>query len=301
MIAVALACSAAATWLGMRDLRTGRRTARPGDRGIVRRVVERYDRSRAGRRLAARLWRAQIHMSPAAWRCAQLLVAVPVTTLLIAAGAPPVGALTGAGTAARSGASVLLRLRRRAAATALDEVAPVLARALATELAAWGSGVQAVTAACRRCSHGRAPTVVARVLEAAAVRVALGGDPASSLHRALDAAAPNLRGESPASRVTAVFALHRHDVAATAVALERLATALEADGVLRNDVRAATGEVRMSAVAVPLLAAATLAMLLATDPPALAAALTLPVLPLLGGAAVVVVLASLAARRVVST
>jgi hypothetical protein len=42
-------------------------------------------------------------------------------------------------------------------------------------------------------------------------------------------------------------------------------------------------------------------MLLATDPPALAAALTPPLLPLLALAAVVVACASLGVRRLVST
>jgi hypothetical protein len=65
--------------------------------------------------------------------------------------------------------------------------------------------------------------------------------------------------------------------------------------------RAAVAEVRMSAVAVPLIAAATLAMLLATDPPALVAALSLPLLPMLAVAAVVVVFASLGVRKLVST
>jgi hypothetical protein len=229
-----------------------------------------------------------------------VLVAVPLTTFLMAAGVPPLGALTGAATADRSVASLLLRLRRRAASRALDAAAPLLARALATELAAWGSGVQAITGASARCADGRAPVILSRVLEAAAARVVLGGDSSSSLQRALAAAAPGLPDGSRAARVAAVFALHRHDSAATAAALDRLANALEQEAAVQADVRAAGAEVRMSAVAVPMLAAATLAMLLATDPPALVAALGMPVLPLLGIAAAVVVMAAVAARRVVS-
>jgi hypothetical protein len=142
---------------------------------------------------------------------------------------------------------------------------------------------------------------VARVLQGAAARVLLGGDAASSLQRAMADVVPNRPGTSAASRVAAVFALYRHDAAATAGALERLASAQEDQAALRSDMRAAVAEVRMSAVAVPLIAAATLAMLLATDPPALVAALSLPLLPMLAVAAVVVVFASLGVRKLVST
>src|SRR5258707_2928942 len=49
----------------------------------IRSLLRRYDRSAAGRRIAARLWQAQIDMEPSSWRGAQALVALPAATLLV--------------------------------------------------------------------------------------------------------------------------------------------------------------------------------------------------------------------------
>jgi Flp pilus assembly protein TadB len=300
---LALGCLLVALVLALRDLRRDSlrsRHSRAQRAAVLRRVAAIYDRSRAGRRLAVRLWRAQVHMSPSSWRIAQVLLAIPIATTLVAAGLDAAPAFASASTATRVGGALVLWVRRRACATALDSAAPLLARGLATQLAAWGSGAQAVERAASRCAGNSSPAA-ARVLQGAAARVLLGGDAASSLHRAMSETVPRLPVASDAARVAAVFALHRHDAAATSHALERLASALEDQAALRSDVRAAFAEVRMSAVAVPLIAAATLAMLLATDPPALVAALTLPLLPMLAVAAVVVVCASLGVRKLVST
>jgi Flp pilus assembly protein TadB len=240
-------------------------------------------------------------MSPSAWRCAQVLVAAPIATVLAALGIDALPALASASTVTRLGGAMLLRFRAAAASRALDRATPALARALATELVAWGSGAQAITGAASRCTPGDGEPMASRVLQAAAARVLLGGDASSSLQRSMADAVPELPSTSGAARLAAVFALHRHDATATASALDRLAAALEEEAAVRSDVDAAVAEVRMSAVAVPLIAAATLAMLLATDPPALAAALTPPLLPLLALAAVVVACASLGVRRLVST
>jgi hypothetical protein len=300
MRAFAAVCLLLAVALGGADLRrsAGSRPAAPRP-ALLHRVAGRYDRSRPGRRLAERLWRAQVRLSPSAWRGAQVMLAAPVATTAVALGAAPLPALAAAMTVTRSGGALLLRLRRRAALRAADAAAPQLARALATELAAWGSGGQALTSAARR-AEADGPLVLRRVLQGAAAWVLLGGDATSALQRSLDEAVAGLAPCSPAARVAAVFALHRYDAAAVAAALERLAAALEADAAARRDVEAVTGEVRMSAVAVPALAGGTLAVLLAGDPPALAAALSLPVLPILGAAVLIVVCASLAARRVVA-
>lgn len=294
----ALLCLVAALWLGIVELRRNVGQVHAGARpSLLRRVGRRYDASRAGRRLAARLWSSQIPLSPAAWRAAQAMLAVPVATVAMGFGAAPLAALLTALTVTRSGGTLLLRLRRRAALRAVDSAAPQMARALATELAAWGSGGQALSGAARRC---QASVVAGRVMQGAAARVLLGGDASSALQRSLDDTAPGLHPTTAAARVAAVLALHRHDAAATAEALQRLAAALEVEVATANDARSATAEVRMSAVAVPLLAAATLVMLLIGDPAALAAALSLPLLPLLGVGAMVVVAASFAARRVVA-
>jgi len=130
-----------------------------------------------------------------------------------------------------------------------------------------------------------------------AARVALGGDASTSLHRALAQVEPRLTPTSPAVVVAAVFALYRHDAAATAASLDHLAAALEAERSARRDAAAAVGEVRMSAITVPVIAAATGALLLSSDQAALAAALSFPLLPMLAAAVVIVVLAALAARR----
>jgi len=304
MTLLALCCCVGALALAARDLRHAR-AATPGGGvhalGRLQRVAARYDRSRPGRRLANRLWRAQVHMSPAAWRFAQALALAPLATALAGFGMDAVPALVSASTAVRVVSALTLYLRRHASGAALDRVAPDLARALSTELAAWGSGGQAVTVAASRASAWSAGPMASHVLQAAAARVVLGGDASSSLHRAMLDSVPRLHPTAAAARVGAVFALHRHDSAATAQALDRLAAAVEAEAALRSDVSVAVAEVRMSAVAVPLLAAATLALLLATDHAALIAALSPPLLPLIGAAVLVVASMSIGVRRLVST
>jgi Type II secretion system (T2SS), protein F len=296
MRALALGCLLAALVLGCADLRSRTRRAGAGHApAVLARIAGRYDRSRAGRRLGVRLWNAQIHMSPAAWRAAQLMLAAPVATVAVASGATPPAGLAVAITVTRSGGGLLLRVRRGAATTAVNDAAPRLARALATELAAWGSGGQALTGAARRCEAR--DVVAGRVLQAAAARVLLGGDASAALRRALDDASPALQPSAPAARLAAVFSLHRHDAAATAAALERLAAALEDEAAAHKEATAASSDVRMSALAVPVIAGCTLAMLLATDPAALAAALSMPLLPMLGVAILVVMAASLGVRR----
>lgn len=288
----------AALLLAVRDLRHERRSH--GGSAVSLRLVHRlaaaYDASRPGRRLAERLWRAQIHLSPSRWRAAQALLTLPLGTTLIAFGVDAVPAFASASTVLRIASVLLLWSRRHAAGHAVDSAAPLIARSLATELAAWGNGGQAVMGAASRCRDG-APPAAARVLQAAAARVLLGGEAAASLRGAMDDAVQRSENRAPAARVAAVFALHRHDAVATAAALERLAAALEAQAALHSDVRAAVAEVRMSAIAVPVIAAATLIMLLATDQAALVAALSPPLLPVLAVAAVLVTIASLGVRR----
>jgi hypothetical protein len=302
MNALALLCLLAALVLGARGMRSS--STRPSSsrgRDALARVAALYDGSPMGKRLAARLWRAQIRMSPIGWRCGQLLIMVPVATLLMAAGTAVMGAWLTAASVVRGGGSLILRLRRGACRDALDVAGPVLARALATELAAWGGGPQAVIGASSRGSRSGTSPMAAWILERAAARVVLGGDASISLRRAIDDALPTLPGTSPAAQVAAVFALHRSDATATATALDRLAVALEEDAEVHRQARGAAGEVRMSAVAVPCLAAVTLAMLLTADPAALAAALSMPLLPALGAAAVAVVVAAAGVHRLVST
>jgi Flp pilus assembly protein TadB len=224
----------------------------------------------------------------------QLLVAGVVLALLVGLGVSPLAALSMTASGVRVGLAAVRRIRGARARRAVDAAAPEIARALATELAMWGNGARAIVSA--RCES----RVAARVLSGASARVVLGGDAPSSLQRALLDVAPDLHPTSAAARLSAVFALHRCDSAATAASLSRLADALESDAAAHDDVRAASAEVRMSAIAVPLLAAATLAMLLGTDPAALLAALSLPVLPIVGVCIAVVACASLAVRRLVA-
>ena len=302
---LAVAAMLAAVVLGGRELVRARRADAGAPRespaptsSFPRRIVSaiacRYDSSSMGRRLAATLWSAQIDLTPTRWRCLQLALALPVATWLIAFGMGTVAADLAGISMTRTGGRLVLRLLRSRARHALDTAAPQLARALATELAAWGSGAQAIAGALRRCTSTPA---LARALELAAARVALGGDASTSLHRALAQVEPRLTPTSPAVVVAAVFALYRHDAAATAASLDHLAAALEAERSARRDAAAAAGEVRMSAIAVPVIAAATGALLLSSDPAALAAALSFPLLPMLAAAAVIVVLAAVAARR----
>lgn len=265
--------------------------------GLVRRVTTRYDASRRGRRLGEALWRAQVDIAPWRWRCGQLAMAIPLGFLLTMAGMDPLPGIGLATTVVRTGTGVLLRLRRGRSRAATDAAAPVVARALAVEMAAWGSGTQAVLGAPRRC---RATAAAARILDVAAARVALGGEPGPSLARAIAQLEPRLRPASPMLVVAAVFTLHRHDAAATAAALEHLATAIEDQAAVRREARAAVGEVRSSAVVVPAIAGVTAAILFASDPAALAAALSFPLLPMLGGALLMVVATATIARRAVA-
>ncbi len=284
--AASLACLA----LGTRDL-ARRPHASPH---LLGGIAGRYDASRPGRRLAALLWRAHVHTTPARWRCGQLLVAVQAIVVLLLLGVAPLPAGGLAMTVSRTGGRVVLWLRRTRSRAAVDAATPALARALGTELAAWGSGAQAVSGARRRCTTVPAAT---RILDAAAARVALGGDAALSLRRAITEMEPRLPPSSPARVVATVFAMHRHDAAATAAALDRLAAALDDDRAVRREVSATVGEVRASTVAVPLIAALTAGILFMTDPAALGAALSFPLFPLLIGAVLVVALAAAVARR----
>ena len=292
---LALACACLAVGLGVRDM--ARRSRASGASATMLRLGRRYDHSPFGCRLEARLWAAQVRMAPSAWRCAQLLLAVPVATTLVAAGVGGITAVAGAFSAVRIGGRMALSARRGRGREALDAAVPQIARSLATELGAWGSGALAVTGAARRCAD---MTAASRVLDLAAARVALGGEPAASLQRALEQVEPELPSSSAARIVPAIVALHRYDAAATAASLDRLAAALDDDRAVRRETRARVGEVRMSAVAVPLIAATTGAILLSSDPPALMAALSLPLFPVLLALIAVIVGTAALARRLVS-
>jgi hypothetical protein len=296
----ALACLLGSLPLSMRPPLHGKPERRPSR---LRALLRRYDRSARGRQLSARLWRAQIDMDPSSWRCAQALVALPAATLLIAIGAPlPAGIGIGI-TVGRVGGSLLLWMRRGAAARVLDEAAPMLARALSVELSDSGSGAQAVVRAARRCDgdHTSARSrMVRRVLSRAADTVALGADGAGALRRAVDDAVPRLALDCPAAVVIAVFGLHALDSVATAAALEKLAASLEDDALMRREARAAVGDAATSAIAVPVIAAATAGILLASNPAALAAALSMPLIAVLGAAVLMVALAAAGTRRLVA-
>jgi len=307
----ALACFLSALLLGLRRAESSGVDPRPvGDRSVrefalseslAARAARRYDRTPAGVRLASRLWSAQIAFSPSAWRAAQLLVAIPLGTMIVAIGAPPAIGVCAAMSIVRGGGSLLLQVRRHRARDALDAAAPLVARALAIELSTWGSGAQAIVRAADRCrtSSSRSASVAARVLESAAARVALGGEAGDALQRAVQGASRS-RTATSAAVVSDIFALHLHDAAATAAALERLAGALDENRAVRREARATVGDVRMSAIAVPAIAAATGVVLLSSDPPALAAALSVPLLPVLGIAVVVVAAAVVGVRRLVA-
>jgi hypothetical protein len=308
----ALACFVGALILGLRRGVTQSSGAdRIGDKPapdaaggarLATRLARRYDRSSFGNRLASRLWSAQLFFTPAAWRAAQFFVAVPLATLLLAAGAQPGTAVGVAISLVRAGGSLLLWLRRGRVRDAIDWVAPLMARALATQLSTWGSGGLAVARAADRCRTSPSPgaRAVTRLLDIATLRVALGGEAGDGLQRSVQDASPRPSGMSAAAVVADIFALYRHDAAATASALERLARALEDDRAVRREARAAVGDVRTSAVAVPAVAAATGVLLLTADPPALAAALTTPLLPLLAVAAALVCIAVVGVRRLVA-
>src|SRR5258707_15741820 len=108
MTALALACLLTALVLGTLDLRA-RNLAATTPPNRLRRIASLYDRSPMGKRLAARLWRAQVRMSPSSWRLAQCLLAVPAATTLMAFSVPGVPGTLTAASIARAGGAVFLR------------------------------------------------------------------------------------------------------------------------------------------------------------------------------------------------
>jgi Flp pilus assembly protein TadB len=278
---------------------SGRSSPAPRGRGTVRRLARRYDHSEPGRSLATRLWLAQIHLTPSEWRTAQILVGAPLCTVLLATGVPEWTAVSAAISVPRVAGAMVLRARRGASRASLDRGVPLLARALSTELAISGAGGQALVSAVARCRRSPSPSaqVVGHLVDSAAARVVLGAHPADALRRAFDELAPRCPAGSPAALAVGVFGLHPHDAGATAEALEILASTVEHEQALHREVRAAVADARMSAIAVPCIAAATGAMVLATNPAALVAALSMPLLPILAAALVAVSLASIGVRR----
>jgi hypothetical protein len=298
---LAVAALLGALLAGVRALldASGRAASARRRHGMVRRLARRFDSSDPGLRLARRLWLAQVQLAPSEWRGAQLLVAAPLCTALLVFGAPAWTAVSAALSFPRLAGSAVLRARRGASRAALDHGTPLLARALGTELALWGSGTQAVVGAAARCrrSSSASAQAIGRLLDGAAARVVLGAHPADALRRSLDELAPGCHAGSPAAIAVGIFGLHPHHAVAAAGALEIHASTVEHDQALHREARALVGDARMSAVAVPCIAAATATMVLASNPAALAAALSPPLLPILGATVVAVALASFTVRR----
>jgi Flp pilus assembly protein TadB len=220
-----------------------------------------YGRTRGGRRLQVRLRRAMIATTPARWRAAQLLVALPATLALTAVLGPGAGVGLGVG-AVRVGGRVLLGLRGGRRAVELERAAPDLARGLSAELSAGVSAEDALAAAGAAVCGSR--PVLAPVVAAALRRTAAGEGAGAALASAL-AGEPEAGSDRHLLTVAALLSL-QGCAGGDPVAFERLARAFEATVATREEARAVTAEARMAAAAVPALSGALAAALVATQP-----------------------------------
>lgn len=234
-------------------------------------VAIRYDRSRPGRRLRARLEAAAVELEPWRWRRNQAAVAVAaVAGLTLVTGSLSTGMVVG-GTGSRLAGWALLRARRNRADELLEEDAAVLARHLATELAAGASPVEAV-AALRGGEQARQRPRLASLAAAVLARTAGGDGLASALGRSIAGLSPG-RGRDAMASVATALDLVVGRGSGTAV-LARVADALEWRRRTRAEVHALSAEVRMAALAIPALTAAAAVMLATSDATILAVVLS---------------------------
>jgi Flp pilus assembly protein TadB len=284
--------SAVVAWLGMSlcVAAVPRRWRGPSRRG-PHRLAHAYDRSRAGRRLRRRLDAAEIEISPATWRAAQLMAWVPATLAVSLLGASlPAAAALGA-SVVRGGGVVLLRSRSGRRAAAVEAAVPVVARSLAAELGR-GIGLTDALSALRDPAH-RQGRAVASLVAGLAAAASVGEHPDEALARRAGAEA------GPAAvalrRLAGAVALARRG--GGPVALRRVADAIDQRRRLRHQAAAGVAEARWTALLVPLIAVVVLALLLTTSPGAASAALSPLGVLVLGMCAAVCGLGVLAVRR----
>lgn len=261
----------------------------------AQRLSSKYDRSRRGRRLSVRLDSARIDLAPSQWRTAQALIAVPVVVAAAGLVASPWLALSGGLGVIRVGGRLILRVRRPRRDRAILEAAPQLARSLAAELSASTTPASALAAVARPCDGLR---INRELAEAAVQRIGLGESPAT----ALDCAVRGLVGTTKSPGADAVRLVARHFVLHTQSggdvgALRRLADALDAERRVHDSARASTTELRVAAMAVPVLTALVTTVLAVGDPGVAMALMSVPELFILTVCVTVAVAGVVGVRR----
>ena len=257
----------------------------PWSRGFRRAAVagrcaaDVYDRRPRTQRLALRLRRAGIPLPPSRWRLAQLLAALPLAAAILVITGSAVAAAGGALSLVRVGGRLLLRVRRRRGADALERCAPAVARAIAAEIAGGCGAAAALAGAMGNGVAGEDP-LARQILSLGVARIALGEAAGRALSNATAAVVAG-HGErrSPQSgsgldRLAVTYAITADAGVGTGHALRRLATALEEEQRATDSARARMVEARLVAAAVPALAAVVAIALVTSSPTTLQAALT---------------------------
>jgi Flp pilus assembly protein TadB len=244
-----------------------------------RRAACAYDHSPRTQRLALRLRRADISLPPSRWRCAQLLTALPIATAIQVLTGSPLAAAGGALSLVRVGGRLLLRVRGGRGADALEGAAPVVARAIAAEIAA---GCGAASALSGAVQHGiaAADPLGQRILSTGLARVALGEAAGHALTNAVGSVVTEhggsrtLQSGSALDRLAVTYSILADGGVGTGDALRRLAITLDDEQRATDSARAHMVEARLVAAAVPALAAVVAIALVTSSPNTLEAAFT---------------------------
>jgi Flp pilus assembly protein TadB len=266
-------------------------------RAAATRLAVRYDASRAGRRLAARLDAASVRRSPARWRAEQIAVLLPAALVLNGVVGSSLWALSIASLMVRGGAWAFLRSRRERRDDELVAAAVVLARCLATELVG-GSTPAEAWAALSATEEARCRLRLRDLLAAASSRARLGEPVISALHRSIYDL-PEGRGRDTLALLATELELVIDRGSGTAV-LTRFAAAVEERSQTVAEVRAAAGEIRMTTLAIPAMTSLIAIMLVVGDPAVAAAALGPVGAPVAAALGAIAASATAVARRVTS-
>jgi Flp pilus assembly protein TadB len=288
---VVLALFDARTWL--RRTTTRRRIRLGFTSAAARAVAGAYNGLPSARRLRPRLRAGTFTMDPARFRAAQIMIAMPTGLMLAMLTGSLLAGVSLASLTVRIGGAALLRHRRDRRQQLLEEFTATLAQLLAAELSSGASPEETLSTARGERLAGKLSG--AEVLDHALARIRVGDTAAQALRSAAGAEASGA-GASWLALLATTLELVVARGAGTAP-LTCLANAIQAGRQSRSDVSAVLAEARMAAGAVPALTAAMGVMLVPTSPAAGAAALSLPVAPVIALAAGIALGATVLARR----
>jgi tight adherence protein B len=248
-----------------------------------------YDRSRSGRRLAVRLDAAAIPLRPARWRAAQALLLPPAAIWGWTFTGSLLGGVSLASLLLRGGGGALLWVRRDRRDALLEDAAILIARHLATELGAGAAPSEVVNR--MRGSSAMETRHVARVLVAGLAARLNAGQPLVDALSTVATCEPRGAGQAALARLATVAELATAGGAGT-MPLVRFAEGMEARREWTSAARAVVAEVRMTAVAIPLLGVVVGVMLAYAEPSMAIAAFSLPLLSVVAACGVIAVAGS---------